>query len=169
MQQPMYDLSVPMIIKMLENLINILNKAQRFADKKKFDSVIFVESRLIADMYPLSRQIQIGTDMVRKGIGRLANKKFPNYQDNEKTIKQLQNRITKTINFLKKIKPKDMINSENKPIEFSIREHKFSFNNGEDYLKRWILPHFFFHVTTAYNILRMNGVNLGKWDYTGKF
>ena len=101
---------------MLENLINILNKAQRYADKKKFDSVIFVESRLIADMYPLSRQIQIGTDMVRKGIGRLANKKFPNYQDDEKTLKQLQNRITKTINFLKKIKPKDMINSEKKPI-----------------------------------------------------
>jgi len=169
MQDAMFKFSVPITIKMLENLYKILDKAQRYADKRKIDSTIFVQSRMIADMYALSRQIQIATDMVRKGIGRLANKKFPNYQDNEKTIKQLQNRITKTINFLKKIKPKDMINSENKSIEFSIREHKFSFSNGEDYLKRWILPHFFFHITTAYNILRMNGVNLGKWDYTGKF
>ena len=103
MQVPMYELSVPMIINMLENLSKILNKAQRFADKRKIDSTIYVNSRLIADMYPLSRQIQIGTDMVRKGIGRLAGKNAPSYSDNEKTIKQLQSRITKTISFLKKL------------------------------------------------------------------
>ena len=103
MQVPMYELSVPMLINMLENLLKILNKAQRFADKRKIDSTVYVNSRLIADMYPLSRQIQIGTDMVRKGIGRLAGKNAPSYADNEKTIKQLQSRITKTINFLKKI------------------------------------------------------------------
>ena len=105
MQVPMYELSVPMLIKMLENLSKILNKVQRFADKRKIDSTVYVNSRLIADMYPLSRQIQIGTDMVRKGIGRLAEKNAPSYADNERTIKQLQSRITKTINFLKKIKP----------------------------------------------------------------
>lgn len=169
MESPMYALSVPMIINMLENLLKILTKAQRFADKRNIDSKIYVNSRLIADMFPLSRQIQIGTDMVRKGVGRLAGKEAPNYQDNEKTIKQLQTRITKTINFLKKIKPANMVDSENKYIEFSIRDKKFTFKNGEDYLKKWIIPHFFFHVTTTYNILRMNGVNLGKWDFTGKF
>ena len=169
MKEPMYDLSVPIIINMLENLSNILAKTEKFASKRKIDSAVFVESRLIADMFPLSRQIQIGTDMVRKGIGRLANKKFPNYKDNEKTLKQLQNRILKTVNYLKKIKPNDLKDSATVEIEFSIREKKFYFSNGEDYLKRWILPHFFFHITTTYNILRMNGVNLGKWDYTGKF
>ena len=169
MQVPMYELSVPMLINMLENLSKILNKAQRFADKRKIDSTVYVNSRLIADMYPLSRQIQIGTDMVRKGIGRLAEKNAPSYADNEKTIKQLQSRITKTIHFLKKIKPEHMAGSENKYIEFFIRDKKFTFKNGEDYLKRWIIPHFFFHMTTTYNILRMNGVNLGKWDFTGKF
>ena len=97
MQVPMYELSVPMIINMLENLSKILNKAQRFADKRKIDSTIYINSRLIADMYPLSRQIQIGTDMVRKGIGRLAGKNAPSYSDNEKTIKQLQSRISAVI------------------------------------------------------------------------
>lgn len=169
MQEPMYDMSVPLIIKMLNNLSNILSKAEKFSTRRKIEDHVLLESRLIADMFPLSKQIQIATDMTRKGVARLAKKNPPSYKDNEKTIKQLQNRIDKTINFLKKIKPQQMNGSDKDEIKFSIRSNSFYFKSGEDYLKSWILPHFFFHITTTYNILRMNGINIGKLDYTGKF
>ena len=116
-------------------------------------------------MRPLTSQIQIGTDMIRLGIGRLANVKAPSYKDNEKTFSDLQKRISKTITFLKKINPKKMEDSENMEIKFSIRSNEFKFKSGKEYLTKWMIPHFFFHVTTAYDILRSNGVNLGKRDY----
>ena len=116
-------------------------------------------------MYPLARQIQIGTDMVRKGIGRLASIDAPSYEDNEVTFSDLQKRIENTILFLEKITEEQMQGSESKEIHFSIRENQYDFDNGVDYLTRWIIPHFFFHMTTCYNILRSNGVNLGKRDF----
>ena len=161
----MYQVSVPMFISMLNNLSRILIKAERYAEKKKIDPTIFVNSRLIADMYPISRQIQIGTDIVRKGIARLADVNCPTFKDDEKTMADLQKRITKTIAFLQKIKPAQMADSETKKIEFSIRDNLFKFNRGDEYLQAWIIPHFYFHMTTTYNILRSNGVNLGKRDF----
>ena len=116
-------------------------------------------------MRPLTSQIQIGTDMIRLGVGRLAKVKAPSYKDNEKTFTDLQRRISKTITFLKKINPKKMEGSENMEINFAIRSNEFKFKSGKDYLTKWMIPHFFFHVTTAYDILRSNGVNLGKRDY----
>jgi hypothetical protein len=95
-----------MFINMLENLSSILKKAERHAEKRKIDKDIFINARLIADMRPLTTQIQIGTDMIRLGVGRLANVKAPSYKDNEKTFSDLQRRISKTITFLKKINPK---------------------------------------------------------------
>jgi hypothetical protein len=154
-----------MFINMLENLSSILKKAERHAEKRKIDKDIFINARLIADMWPLTRQIQIGTDMIRLGIGRLANIKAPSYKDNERTFTDLQRRINKTVTFLKKINPKKMEGSENIEIKFSIGSNEFKFKSGKDYLTKWMIPHFFFHVTTAYDILRSNGVNLGKRDY----
>jgi hypothetical protein len=116
-------------------------------------------------MYPLARQIQIGTDMVRKGVGRLASIDAPSYEDNEVTFGDLQKRIDKTIHFLETITEEQLQGSESKTIHFSIRDNEFDFDNGVDYLTRWIIPHFFFHMTTCYNILRSNGVNLGKLDF----
>ncbi len=161
----MYQISVPMFISSLNMLSGILAKAERYSKKKKIDSTIFAQARLIADMYPVTRQIQIGTDMVRKGMGRLANIDCPTLKDDEVTLADLQKRINKTIVFLKKIKPGHMEGAETKKIEFSIRDNKFKFDRGDEYLHAWIIPHFFFHMTTTYNILRANGVNLGKRDF----
>ena len=140
---------------MLENLSLILKKAERHAEKRKIEKEIFINARLIADMRPLTSQIQIGTDMIRLGVGRLAKVKAPSYKDNEKTFSEL----------IKRIKPTKMEGSEVMEIKFSIRSNEFKFKSGKDYLTKWMIPHFFFHVTTAYDILRSNGVNIGKRDY----
>ena len=142
MSVSMYEISVPMFINMLENLASILKKAERHAEKRKIDKEIFINARLIADMRPLTSQIQIGTDMIRLGIGRLANVNAPSYKDNEKTFSDLQRRISKTITFLNKINPKKMQSSENMEIKFSIRSNEFKFKSGKDYLTKWMIPHF---------------------------
>jgi hypothetical protein len=161
----MYDFSVPMFIKNLNILSDILLKAEKDAEKRKIDKSIFINARLYPDMFPLVRQIQIGTDMVRLGIGRLADVKAPSFEDNEITFSDLQKRIKKTISFLNKIKANQMDGSESKKIEFEIRKNNFKFKNGQIYLQEWIIPHFFFHMTTTYAILRANGVKLGKRNF----
>lgn len=161
----MYDISIPMFINNFNILSRILSKAERYAEKRKIDKSVFINARLYPDMLPLSKQIQIGTDMVRLGVGRLAGIEAPSFPDNEVTFADLQKRLSKTITFLKKVKAKQMENSEVKKIEFKIRKRIFKFKNGHAYLSNWIIPHFFFHMTTAYDILRANGVNLGKRDF----
>ena len=161
----MYEISIPMFIHNFNILSRILLKAEKDAKKRNIDKSIFINARLVPDMFPLTKQIQIATDMVRLGIGRLADVKAPSFKDDEITFSDLQKRIKKTITFLEKIKSKQMNNSELKKIEFSIRKRVFKFKNGHLYLSDWIIPHFFFHMTTTYNILRANGVNLGKRDF----
>ncbi|MFL2980579.1 MAG: DUF1993 family protein [Methylophilaceae bacterium] len=165
MSLTMYDISIPMFINNFNILSRILSKAERYAEKRKIDKSVFINARLYPDMLPLSKQIQIGTDMVRLGVGRLAGIEAPSFPDNEVTFADLQKRLSKTITFLKKVKAKQMENSEVKKIEFKIRKRIFKFKNGHAYLSNWIIPHFFFHMTTAYDILRANGVNLGKRDF----
>ena len=161
----MYEISIPMFIHNLNILSQILLKAEKDAEKRKIDKSIFINARLAPDMLPLTKQIQIGTDMVRLGIGRLAGVKAPSFKDNETSFSDLQQRIKKTISFLVKIKSKQMDDTELKKIEFSIGKRVFKFKNGYIYLSDWIIPHFFFHMTTTYDILRANGVNLGKRDF----
>jgi len=161
----MYEISIPMFIHNFNILSQILLKAEKDTEKRKIDKSVFINARLAPDMLPLTKQIQIGTDMVRLGIGRLAGVKAPSFKDNETTFSDLQKRIQKTISFLNKIKSKQMDGSELIKIEFSIRKRVFKFKNGHAYLSDWIIPHFFFHMTTTYNILRANGVNLGKRDF----
>ena len=165
MSSIMYDFSIPMFIKNLNILSDILLKAEKDAEKRKIDKSIFINARLDPDMFPLVKQIQIGTDMVKLGIGRLAEVKAPSFEDSEVTFSNLQKRIKKTVSFLNKIKAKKMEGSESRKIEFKIRKNKFKFKNGQIYLQEWIIPHFFFHMTTTYNILRANGVRLGKKDF----
>ena len=161
----MYEISIPLFIHNFSILSRILLKAEKDAKKRNIDKSIFINARLVPDMFPLTKQIQIATDMVRLGIGRLADVKAPSFKDDEITFSDLQKRIKKTITFLEKIKSKQMNNSELKKIEFSIRKRVFKFKNGHLYLNDWIIPHFFFHMTTSYNILRANGVGLGKRDF----
>ena len=161
----MYEMSVPVFIDHFEMWSGILLKGETFAEIRKIDQEILVKGRLAPDMYPLDRQIQIGTDMVRKGISRLAVVDAPSYEDSEITFSDLQERIKNTVHFLQSITPEQMIGSEDKAIAFSIRENEFTFEKGSDYLTQWIIPHFFFHMTTSYNILRSNGVKLGKQNF----
>ena len=161
----MYKISIPMFIHNFNILSRILLKAEKDAEKRNIDKIVFLNARLAPDMLPLVKQIQIGTDMVRLGVGRLADIKAPSFKDNERTFSDIQKRIKKTITYLEKIKTNKMDDSDLKPIEFSIRKRVFKFKNGHIYLSDWIIPHFFFHMTTSYNILRANGVNLGKRDF----
>ena len=165
MPLPMYKISVPMFINNFNILSEILLKAEKDAEKRIIDESVFINARLAPDMMPLTKQIQIGTDMVRLGIARLAGVKAPAFKDNETTFSDLRKRIQKTITFLNKIKEKQMDDSDLKKIEFSIRKRVFKFRNGHAYLTDWIIPHFFFHMTTTYAILRSNGVKLGKRDF----
>jgi len=161
----MYEISIPMFIQNFNNLSSILLKAEKDAEKRKIDKSVFINARLAPDMFPLVKQIQIATDMVKLGLGRLAEVKAPSFEDNEITFSDLQKRIKKTVSFLNKIKAKKMEGSESRKIEFKIRKNKFKFKNGQIYLQEWIIPHFFFHMTTTYAILRANGVKLGKRDF----
>jgi len=162
----MYQASVPQFVKMLTNLSNILKKGEEFAGTKGIDSAALVEGCLAPDMFPLSKQVQIACDQVKNGMARLAGVEPPKFEDNETTFAQLQDRIAKTIAFANSLKPAQVDGTEAKEIKFSIKEWSFEFV-GEQYLLTWIMPNFYFHVTTAYDILRHNGVEIGKSDYLG--
>jgi hypothetical protein len=162
----MYQASIPQFIKMLTNLSNILKRGEEFAKAKNIDGSVLVSDRLAPDMFPLSKQVQIACDQVKNGMARLAGVEPPKFDDREATFAELQERIAKTIAFAKGIQPAQVDGTEAKEIKFSIKEWNFEFV-GEQYLLTWIIPNFYFHVTTAYNILRHNGVEIGKSDYLG--
>ena len=162
----MHQASVPQFKKMLNNLSSILKKGAEFAADKKIDEKVLVESRLAPDMFPLAKQIQIACDQVKMGMSRLSGVEAPKHADTETTFAHLQERIAQTIAFIDGIKPEQVDGTEAKEIKFSIKEWHFEFT-GEQYLFTWILPNFYFHVTTAYNILRHNGLQIGKADYLG--
>ena len=162
----MYQASIPQLTKMLTNLASILQKGEDFAKAKNIDGSVLVNARLAADMFPLSKQIQIACDQVKNGMARLAGIEPPKFDDNEATFAELQERIAKTIAFAESIQPAQVDGTEAKEIKFSIKEWNFEFV-GEQYLLTWIIPNFYFHITTAYNILRHNGVEIGKSDYLG--
>jgi len=162
----MYQASAPQLKKMLGNLASLLNKCQEFATSKNLNEQVLVDGRLFADMFPLSKQVQIACDQAKGGMARLAGIEPPKFEDNETTFDQLKARVAKTIEFLDSIKPEQIDGTEAKEIKFSIKEWHFEFV-GEQYLLTWIIPNFYFHVTTAYDILRHNGVEIGKADFLG--
>lgn len=162
----MYQASIPQFTKMLTNLSNILKKGEEFASTKDIDDRVLVEGSLAPDMFPLSKQVQIACDQVKNGMARLAGIEPPKFDDNETTFAQLQDRIAKTIAFANSLKPAQIDGTEAKEIKFAIKEWSFEFV-GEQYLLTWIIPNFYFHITTAYAILRHNGVEVGKMDYLG--
>ena len=162
----MYQASVPQLKKMLVNLTTILTKAEEHVATKGIDGKVLVEARLFPDMFPLAKQVQIACDQVKFGLARLAGVEAPKFDDTESTLAQLKERIAKTVAFMDSIKPEQIDGTEAKEIKFSIKEWSFEFV-GEQYVLTWIIPNFYFHVTTTYNILRHNGVELGKADYLG--
>ncbi|MDD2723293.1 MAG: DUF1993 family protein [Methylovulum sp.] len=168
MQLSMYQASIPLFVRMLENMSAILDKAATHAEAKKIDQSIFINARLAPDMYPLSRQIQIATDMVKGCAARLAGIAVPSYEDNETSFAQLQARIAKTTTFLRSISAEQIDGSEEKPITLSSHSRELGFL-GQAYLLHFVYPNFYFHLTTAYAILRHNGVELGKLDFVGAY
>ena len=161
----MYSASVPVFTAMLGNLSHFLDKAQAHADEKKYDPIVLAQYRLAPDMLPFSRQILIACDTAKNSVARLAGVDAPKFEDTETTLPELRARIKKTLEFLASV-PADKVNgSESKSITFPAGRDKTRTMPGEAYLTHHAMPNFYFHVTTAYAILRHNGVALGKTDF----
>jgi hypothetical protein len=162
----MYQASVPRFVNILGNLSNILDKAQAYVDSKKLDVLTLTNYRLFPDMLPMTTQIQIACDAAKGVVARLAGVEIPAYEDNEKTLSELKARIAKTIAFIQTVTPRQIDGTEEKEIVIK-RGEKETHYKGMQFLLGHALPNFYFHVTTAYNILRHNGVEIGKRDYLG--
>jgi len=167
MKVSMYQASVPTITRSLNNLAAILEKAAAHIEAKKIEPNVLVDSRLFPDMFPLAKQVQIASDISKGGAARLAQIEAPAYEDNEKTFADLVARLRKTVAFLETLKPEQIDGSEDRTVTWKTRTAEKSMQ-GQPYLFNHVLPNVFFHVTTAYNILRHNGVELGKQDFLGR-
>jgi uncharacterized protein len=161
----MSSASLPIFQSMLGNLSHFLDKAQAFVDAKKCDPTALTQYRLAPDMLPFTRQITIACDAAKFGIARLADVEAPRFEDNETSLADLKARIAKTLEFLASVPAAKLDGTEDKDITFPVGREAKKTMQGEAYLKHWVLPNFFFHVTTAYAILRHNGVELGKTEY----
>lgn len=161
----MYD-QFTQFSKMLHNLSNLLDKAQSFAEAKKIDGEVLLNSRLAPDMFPLLRQVQIACDSAKLAASRLSGKEAPVNDDKEKTIPELKARIEGTIEFLSSVKEADFKGWEERKISQPRWEGKWL--TGQDYFNQHVIPNVYFHITTAYAILRHNGVEIGKKMYLGE-
>lgn len=157
---------VPQFCRILSNLTRIMDKAQTFADQKKFDPSNLLTARLAPDMFPFTRQVQIACDTAKYYAARLTDKAAPTFDDKEATIPELKQRIAKTIQYLETINPEDFKGWETKKTTNPRREGKYL--PGAEFAMHHAIPNFYFHVTTAYDILRHNGVEIGKADYLGE-
>lgn len=163
----MYQASVPVFVRGLENLAAILAKGADHAEARKIDPAVFVNARLAPDMLHFARQVQIASDAAKGCVARLAGVEVPSFPDTETTFPELQARIAKTIDFVKVFTAAQIDGSEERTCTLKTRNGEIT-HRGQDYLLKLSLPNFFFHVTTAYDILRHNGVELGKLDYLGR-
>ncbi len=163
----MYQVSVPALIRSLSNLIGILKKGSDYAEEKKIDPSVLLNSRLFPDMFPLTKQVQIASDIAKRGVAQLAGVEAPKFEDNESSFPELIERLEKTIAYLKSIKPEQVDGTEEKTITLEIRKNTLTFA-GMPFLLYFVLPNVYFHVTTSYDILRHCGVEVGKEDFLGK-
>lgn len=163
----MHSASVPVFVRMLRNLDAVLDRAAEHAQARKFDPSVLLTARLYPDMLPFTRQVQIATDAAKGCAARLAGLEVPKFEDNESSIAELKARIARTIDFVESVDPQLIDGSESRTITIALRQGERQLD-GETYLKHFALPNFYFHVTTAYAILRHNGVELGKQDFLGR-
>jgi hypothetical protein len=161
-----YQLTVPQFIKTLQNLNKILDKGAAFADGKKIEMDVLLNSRLAPDMLPLTRQIQIACDVAKFSASRLTGKEAPAHEDTEKTLAELHSRIDKVITYLHGFTEADFRDCEKRKVTQGRWEGKYMF--GDEFVTQVAIPNFYFHVTTAYAILRNSGVEIGKNDYLGE-
>jgi len=166
MKISMHTMVVDQCAHMLRNLSALLDKGVAHAEAKKFDPAVLVNSRLAPDMFPLSRQVQIATDMVKAGVARLTGQEAPRYEDTEQTMDELKARIAKTIDYIESVPASAFEGSEERDIRIPLRDRTLEMK-GLQYVRQWVLPNFYFHVTTVYALLRHNGVDVGKRDFLG--
>ncbi len=162
----LYEMTVPQFSKMLRNLNSILDKAAQNAEAKKYEVEVLLNSRLAPDQFNLIRQIQIACDSAKNCIAKVTGKVAPVYEDNEKTLSELRARIEKTIEYLNSFNPNEINEFEQIKISQPRWEGKYLF--PLEYVCEYSIPNFYFHITTAYSILRHNGVDIGKKNYLGE-
>jgi hypothetical protein len=162
----MYEITVPFFVKALRNLSHILDKGAQLAEAKKFEMEILLNSRLAPDQFNLIRQVQIACDTAKLAVARVTGKEAPAFEDNEKSLQELKARIEKTIHYLNEISPEDFNGAENKRVSHPRWEGKWL--TGTEFIHHHAIPNLYFHITTAYSILRHNGADLGKKDYLGE-
>ena len=169
MSTSLYNATVPVFKQMLLALSDVLKKGEEYAEQKKFDSAVLLQARLFPDMLPLVRQVQIACDFAKSVPSRLAGVEVAAYEDTEQTFTELQQRISKTLALISAFTPAQLDGSAVKEIVLrpgTPKEKKLAI---EDYALKYGMPQFFFHVTTAYNLLRSNGVEIGKKDFMGSY
>lgn len=162
----MHSASVPVFVRMLGNLDAWLDKAEAHAATRKFEPAVYLAARLAPDMLPFSKQIQIACDAAKFCVARLAGAEAPKFADDETSLADLRRRVQRTIEYVQSIPREQIDGSDAKDIAVPRRDGSITMK-GEDYLKTFALPNFFFHVTTTYALLRHCGVELGKADYLG--
>jgi uncharacterized protein len=164
MKISMHALSVEVFAHTLGSLSHVLEKGAHSAAARKFDAAVLLAARLAPDMLPLTRQVQIAGDVAKNSVARLAGQEPPRFEDTETSFEQLQARLARTIDYLNGVSPSALEGAETRDIRVPARERTLEFK-GLEFLQRWAIPNVFFHVTTAYDILRHNGVELGKSDF----
>lgn len=167
MKISVHAVTVDTFVNSLSNLSDILEKGLAHATARKFDPSVLVNARLAPDMFPLSRQVQIACDQAKNSVARLAALEPPRFEDNEKTFEELRARIARTIDYLKGIPSNAFEGAEDRDIRVPAGPDRFLDFKGLDYIGRWVIPNVFFHITSAYAILRHNGVDIGKRDFLG--
>ena len=162
----LYEFSVPAYTLALTNLSKQMDKAATFAQSRKFDTKLLADTRLIADMLPFAKQVQISCDNAKGPVARLAGIDNPKHEDNETTFDELRARINKTLDFIQSVKPEQFAGAEQREVVLTFPSLTLKFN-GKDYLTKFALPNFYFHTTMAYALLRQSGVEIGKGDFLG--
>ena len=167
MTRSMFLASIPVSIRALSNLAEVLKKGQAHAKSKGVEDSTMLQPRLVPDMLPLVKQVQIACDMAARGAARLAGVEPMSFEDNEVTFEQLFARIQRAVDYVKSFKPEQIDGSETRDIQLKTRNGEMHFE-GQAYLLHFVLPNLFFHCTTAYAILREAGTELGKQDFLGQ-
>ena len=161
----LFESTVPQFMKVLRNLSALLDKGVQYAEVKKFDPEVLLNSRLAPDQFTLIRQVLIACDTAKLGVSRLTGREAPSHPDDEKTVAQLKSRIESTMNYLESFTPAHFAEAATRKVSQPRWEGQYL--TGTEFLVQHMLPNFYFHVTTAYAILRHNGVDVGKKDYLG--
>ncbi|MGE5339716.1 MAG: DUF1993 domain-containing protein [Gemmatimonadota bacterium] len=161
-----YTASVPVFVRMLTNLSALLDKAAAFAESRKIDPSVLLSARLFPDMFPLARQVQLASDFAKGATSRLAGQEPPAWEDNEASFADLQARLRRTVDFVQGFKPEQFEGADEREVTLKVRGETVKLE-GAPYLLQRAMPNFYFHVTTAYAILRHNGVEIGKRDFIG--